>query len=41
MGMSDDFPEALEAGSNMIRIGTSIFGVRPQFKRDNNNERAA
>jgi len=41
MGMSDDFPEALEAGSNMIRIGASIFGVRPQFKRDNNNERAA
>jgi hypothetical protein len=34
MGMSDDFPEALEEGSNMVRIGTAIFGAR-------NNKKAA
>ncbi len=28
MGMSNDFNIALEAGSNMIRIGTSLFGER-------------
>ena len=28
MGMSDDFEIAIEEGSNMVRIGTSIFGER-------------
>lgn len=28
MGMSDDYPLAIEHGSNMVRIGTSIFGER-------------
>jgi pyridoxal phosphate enzyme (YggS family) len=28
MGMSDDYKTAIENGSTMIRIGTSIFGVR-------------
>lgn len=28
MGMSDDAPIAVEAGSNMVRIGTAIFGPR-------------
>lgn len=28
MGMSDDYPLALEAGSTMIRIGTLLFGQR-------------
>ena len=28
MGMSDDFPDAIRAGSTMIRVGTAIFGVR-------------
>ncbi len=28
MGMSGDYPIALEEGSNMIRIGTTIFGSR-------------
>jgi pyridoxal phosphate enzyme (YggS family) len=28
MGMSDDFTLALEHGSNMVRIGSSIFGAR-------------
>uniref|UniRef100_A0A7C6EAK9 Pyridoxal phosphate homeostasis protein n=1 Tax=candidate division WOR-3 bacterium TaxID=2052148 RepID=A0A7C6EAK9_UNCW3 len=30
MGMSSDFEIAIEEGSNMIRIGTAIFGERPQ-----------
>ena len=29
MGMSSDFRVAIEEGSNMVRIGTAIFGVRP------------
>jgi pyridoxal phosphate enzyme (YggS family) len=28
MGMSEDFETAISAGSNMIRIGTAIFGLR-------------
>jgi pyridoxal phosphate enzyme (YggS family) len=28
MGMSGDFCEAIEAGSNMVRIGTALFGTR-------------
>lgn len=28
MGMSDDFPIAVDHGSNMVRIGTDIFGPR-------------
>lgn len=28
MGMSDDYPIAIEEGSTMIRIGTAIFGKR-------------
>lgn len=28
MGMSDDYRIAIEAGSNLIRIGTAIFGQR-------------
>ena len=28
MGMSDDFADAIACGSNMIRIGTAIFGKR-------------
>ena len=27
-GMSEDYPVAIEEGSNMVRIGTSIFGLR-------------
>ena len=27
-GMSDDYPIALQTGSNMIRVGTKIFGPR-------------
>ena len=32
MGMSDDFTEAIACGSNMIRIGTAIFGARNYAK---------
>lgn len=28
MGMSDDYKVAIEYGSNLVRIGTAIFGVR-------------
>ena len=28
MGMSDDYPIAVECGSTMVRIGSSIFGLR-------------
>ena len=28
MGMSDDFADAIAAGSTMIRVGTAIFGAR-------------
>lgn len=28
MGMSDDFPLAIEQGSTMVRVGTAIFGER-------------
>ncbi|MCB0472784.1 MAG: YggS family pyridoxal phosphate-dependent enzyme [Flavobacteriaceae bacterium] len=28
MGMSDDFPIAIECGSTMVRIGSAIFGAR-------------
>ena len=32
MGMSDDFEDAIRCGSNMIRIGTAIFGARNYAK---------
>ena len=28
IGMSDDYPLAIEYGSTMVRIGSMIFGVR-------------
>jgi uncharacterized pyridoxal phosphate-containing UPF0001 family protein len=28
MGMSDDYPIAIEEGSTLVRIGTKIFGER-------------
>ena len=32
MGMSGDYAEAIEAGSNMVRVGTAIFGARNYSK---------
>lgn len=29
MGMSGDFEDAISCGSNMVRVGTAIFGLRP------------
>ena len=28
MGMTDDYPEAISQGANMVRIGSAIFGAR-------------
>lgn len=28
MGMSNDYPVAIEEGANMVRVGTAIFGAR-------------
>ncbi|MEO0688376.1 MAG: alanine racemase, partial [Cyanobacteria bacterium J06649_11] len=30
MGMSGDYPLAIEAGATMVRVGRTIFGERPQ-----------
>lgn len=30
MGMSDSYEIAIEEGATMVRIGTKIFGQRPQ-----------
>lgn len=32
MGMSNDYKIAIEEGSNMVRVGTSIFGRRNYMK---------
>lgn len=32
MGMSHDYSVALEEGSNMIRVGSAIFGARDYSK---------
>jgi hypothetical protein len=29
MGMSHDFEVAVEEGANLVRVGTAIFGPRP------------
>jgi PLP dependent protein len=29
MGMSDDFPLAIEEGATLVRVGTALFGARP------------
>lgn len=33
MGMSHDYPIAIEEGSTMIRVGSAIFGERDYSKR--------
>jgi PLP dependent protein len=38
MGMSGDLELALEAGATMVRIGTAIFGPRPQIPADGAND---
>lgn len=34
MGMSNDFEVAIECGSNMVRVGTAIFGEKPPQPED-------
>ena len=34
MGMSDDYDLAVECGSTMVRLGTALFGPRPQRSHD-------
>jgi hypothetical protein len=29
MGMSGDYPVAIEEGATIVRVGTAIFGERP------------
>jgi len=36
MGMSNDFEVAIESGSNLIRVGTAIFGNRDYSKKQGN-----
>lgn len=36
MGMSNDFEVAIEEGSNLIRVGTMIFGARDYSKKQGN-----
>jgi uncharacterized pyridoxal phosphate-containing UPF0001 family protein len=36
MGMTGDFESAIMNGSNMIRIGTKIFGERPPLVQKGN-----
>ena len=30
MGMSNDYPIAIQEGATMVRVGTALFGTRPQ-----------
>jgi pyridoxal phosphate enzyme (YggS family) len=38
MGMSNDFETAIEEGSNMVRIGTAIFGKREKGDEPNGRQ---
>jgi hypothetical protein len=33
MGMSSDLEQAVAAGATMVRLGTCLFGPRPQRRR--------
>ena len=32
MGMSDDYAAAIEHGSNLVRVGSALFGARDYSK---------
>jgi uncharacterized pyridoxal phosphate-containing UPF0001 family protein len=34
MGMTNDFPIAVEEGATLVRVGTAIFGERVRAKRE-------
>ena len=38
MGMSGDYPVAVEEGATMVRIGTALFGSRPPARRSPRRE---
>ncbi len=38
MGMSGDFEAAIEAGANMVRIGSAIFGARENYQGGNERQ---
>ena len=40
MGMSDSYAEAAECGSDMVRVGSAVFGKRvyPEAKNENNDQ---
>ena len=40
MGMSDDYRIAVECGSNMVRIGSTIFGSRENHKSQITNHKS-
>ena len=33
MGMTNDYPVAIEEGATMVRVGTGIFGERPKVEK--------
>src|SRR6266404_145987 len=35
MGMTNDFPVAIEEGATLVRVGTAIFGERSRPKKEN------
>jgi len=34
MGMTNDFPIAVEEGATLVRVGTAIFGERSKIRRE-------
>lgn len=34
MGMTNDFPIAVQEGATLVRVGTAIFGERPKRQKD-------
>jgi hypothetical protein len=34
MGMSDDYPIAVEEGATIVRVGRALFGERPHAHAD-------
>ena len=41
MGMSDDFPIAVEEGATIVRVGRALFGERTPVDRGGQGDRAA
>jgi pyridoxal phosphate enzyme (YggS family) len=41
MGMTNDFPVAVEEGATLVRVGTAIFGARATLQRQRQSEMGA